>query len=107
MNEYAAAHPQASPPPVQGEAWERCHVGSCKRHQGCMYTPCRAHSQTDTQEGEGAAALEAEARFLIDRLAEFEAGIEDGETFREYNGHVAPSAARLRAFLQEQEKQNG
>ena len=22
--------------------WERCMVGSCKRHQTCMYRPCRA-----------------------------------------------------------------
>ncbi len=22
--------------------WQRCHIGSCHRHQECMYHPCRA-----------------------------------------------------------------
>jgi hypothetical protein len=28
--------------PEDRSAWERCHIGSCKRHKACMYVPCRA-----------------------------------------------------------------
>ena len=24
------------------DAWRRCRIGSCQRHQDCMYHPCRA-----------------------------------------------------------------
>ena len=24
--------------------WQKCHINSCKRHQSCMYRPCRSHS---------------------------------------------------------------
>lgn len=33
----------------EGEAWERCGIGSCKRHQECMYTPCRTAALTPAQ----------------------------------------------------------
>jgi hypothetical protein len=29
--------------------WQRCPIGSCARHQRCMYTPCRAHRNTKAQ----------------------------------------------------------
>lgn len=28
--------------------WTTCRIGSCQRHQGCMYTPCRG-GETDDQ----------------------------------------------------------
>lgn len=28
--------------PFRDDAWEHCHIGSCQRHQDCMYRPCRA-----------------------------------------------------------------
>ena len=37
------------------------------------------------------------ARFLLERLDEFDPGEDDAE--REYHGHVAPAIARLRAAL--------
>ncbi|WP_454280551.1 Lar family restriction alleviation protein [Sphingomonas sp. Marseille-Q8236] len=40
-----------------------------------------------------------EALFLLDRLAEFEREITDEEVFTHFNGHVSPSAARLRVCL--------
>jgi len=42
--------------------------------------------------------LENLAQFLVDRLEEFDPG--DDEPEREYHGHVAPAAARLRGALQ-------
>jgi hypothetical protein len=49
------------------------------------------------------AALEEETRFLIERLDELEQTILSGEAaeeiYREFNGHVAPSIARLRSAL--------
>ena len=39
------------------------------------------------------------ARFLLDRLAEFERELSDGPESREYFGHVAPAASRLRTAL--------
>lgn len=39
--------------------------------------------------------LQAEARFLLDRLREYE---NDGCTERDFYGHVAPSMARLEAL---------
>jgi hypothetical protein len=40
-----------------------------------------------------------EAQFLLDRLEEFEREITDDEVFTHFNGHVSPSAARLRMCL--------
>jgi hypothetical protein len=40
-----------------------------------------------------------EARFLIDRLTDFENRIESDEDAREFHGHVSPSVARLRALI--------
>ena len=28
------------------QPWERCPIGSCGRHQECMYRPCRSADQT-------------------------------------------------------------
>jgi hypothetical protein len=42
--------------------------------------------------------LEELSQFLVDRLEEFDPG--DDEPEREYHGHVAPAAARLRGALQ-------
>jgi NTP pyrophosphatase (non-canonical NTP hydrolase) len=39
------------------------------------------------------------ALFLLDRLAEFDSGDLTEDGFREFNGHVTPAAARLRAAL--------
>jgi hypothetical protein len=41
--------------------------------------------------------IEEAARFLLDRLDEFDPG--DDEPEREYHGHVAPAIARLRSAL--------
>lgn len=49
--------------------------------------------------------LEELSQFLCDRLEEFDPG--DDEPEREYHGHVAPAAARLRDALQPQDKANG
>jgi hypothetical protein len=29
------------PPPRPVERWESCRIGSCQRHEHCMYVPCR------------------------------------------------------------------
>jgi hypothetical protein len=31
--------------------WPTCHIGSCPRHQACMYTPCRAEHVHSTMTG--------------------------------------------------------
>ena len=28
--------------------WQTCRIGSCHRHQECMYTPCRAVPRSET-----------------------------------------------------------
>lgn len=42
-------------------------------------------------------SLETHARFLLDRLQEFDPG--DFDADREFNGHVAPAIARLKTAL--------
>jgi hypothetical protein len=42
--------------------------------------------------------LVREVRFLLDRLNDFEPYLEEGETFRQYAGHVSPSIERLRSL---------
>jgi hypothetical protein len=44
--------------------------------------------------------LVTDAQFLIDRLYEFEASLEDGASFREFHGHVAPALVRFRAAIE-------
>lgn len=36
------------------EAWRTCRVGSCNRHQDCMYMPCRSTPQPFQQTTERA-----------------------------------------------------
>lgn len=43
-------------------AWQRCFVGSCHRHQDCMYRPCRA-PQPAPERGTAEYALYCLARF--------------------------------------------
>jgi broad specificity phosphatase PhoE len=43
------------------------------------------------------AEMEGLSQFLVDRLEEFDPG--DDEPEREFHGHVAPAAARLRDAL--------
>ncbi len=50
------------------------------------------------QQNERITQLEELAQFLVDRLEEFDPG--DDQPEREFHGHVAPAAARLRAALQ-------
>jgi hypothetical protein len=46
--------------------------------------------------------LEPAARFLLDRLEEFErADFDDEDWYREFSGHVSPAIARFRASLSE------
>ena len=33
--------------PIQ--VWENCSIGSCKRHEKCMYSPCRAPKCDDAE----------------------------------------------------------
>ena len=36
---------------------EHCHVGSCQRHQDCMYTPCRASVPMTNDQSKSVADL--------------------------------------------------
>ena len=47
-------------------------------------------------------AIEAEARFLCDRLSEFELHNDHEEMARQFIGHVEPSLARLKILIREQ-----
>jgi hypothetical protein len=38
------------PPPAVERRWESCRIGSCQRHQDCMYQPCRAAVQVPAVE---------------------------------------------------------
>lgn len=44
-------------------------------------------------------SIEREARFLVERLREYESTCQCEEATREWNGHVLPPLARLEAFL--------
>jgi len=43
--------------------------------------------------------IEKEARFLVERLREYEPLCQCDEASREWNGHVSPSLARLETLL--------
>jgi len=43
--------------------------------------------------------LRADGSFLLDRLEDFERGIQDDGLAREWSGHVMPAIARFRAAL--------
>jgi len=45
------------------------------------------------------AGLVSEAQFLLDRLSDMEQCLVDDDLCREYQGHVVPSAERLRMLL--------
>lgn len=45
------------------------------------------------------ASLLREVRFLLDRLDEYEAALEDTTDFQEYFGHVHASKSRLRSMV--------
>jgi len=49
--------------------------------------------------------MAAEAAFLLERLSDLENGWDDDkDAYRDFCGHVSPSAARLRAILGEASK---
>ena len=58
--------------PVHGRnttAWEHCRIGSCQRHQNCMYHPCR--SSNAISPSPAPSPLEGEVRHAADELAAF------------------------------------
>ena len=69
-------------------------------HMGTSYliddllTALKELSALRAQEG-----MEAEARFLLDRLDELDLTEMSGPLYRDFAGHVAPSIARLRAMI--------
>ena len=91
------------------QGWQNCRIGSCLRHEACMYRPCRAPKDVD--------ALEAEIASLKQRLESAEGEFKQiqvaagmmrvfglGTTQDEWAAEIIN---RSKAFLQEQEKQNG
>ncbi|MDL2200699.1 hypothetical protein QQF45_16775 [Halopseudomonas aestusnigri] len=48
---------------------------------------------------QGVSGLVSEAAFLLDRLSDMEQCLVDDDLCREYQGHVVPSAERLRVLL--------
>ena len=55
------------------------------------------HRLTCLEAADRIEALEAAARFLLDRLDEYEPDADDDGT--DFNGHVVPARARLRAAI--------
>ena len=51
--------------------------------------------------------LRSEAAFLLDRLSEFESHDLGHDAFRDWQGHVSPSIARLRALLTQDHSEGG
>lgn len=54
-------------PPMDKRPWETCRIGSCQRHQGCMYAPCRNLETSavihSSEESIRAACVEAEIAY--------------------------------------------
>jgi len=65
-------------------------------HQANLLGQARAEIATKDAE---IARLQDSAQFLLDRLSELSFDDAGDELFREWNGHVGPAMARLRAAL--------